>query len=237
MLLCARGLGRTYGVGNAQVVALKPTSFDVAEGEYVAIIGASGSGKSTLMSLLGLLDRPSSGSLFIGGLNCGILNNDELAQFRNRRIGFVFQSYLLLPRLTAWRNVELPLVYAGTPKGERRRLAMEALDRVGLFAKADRLPRQLSGGEQQRVAIARAIIAKSALLLADEPTGALDSVAGRGVLDLLNSIHAQGATIIVVTHDQFVASQAQRVLTMCDGELVDDSARPRIDLPSREFAQ
>jgi putative ABC transport system ATP-binding protein len=237
MLLTARGLSRTYGSGSAEVVALKATSFDVAEGEYVAIIGASGSGKSTLMSLLGLLDRPSSGSLFMGGLECGKLGDVELAQLRNRRIGFVFQSYLLLPRLAAWRNVELPLVYGRMAKGERRDLVMEALDRVGLLAKADRLPNQLSGGEQQRVAIARAIVAKPTLLLADEPTGALDSVAGRVVLDLLNGIHMQGCTIIIVTHDRSVASEAQRILTMRDGELVSDRANAVSGVWLREVTQ
>ena len=224
MLISARRMSRVYGVDGAQVTALKATSFDIAQGEFVAIVGASGSGKSTLMNLLGLLDQPSCGALFMEGRNCSMLGENERARLRNQRIGFVFQSYLLLPRLNAWRNVELPLIYAGTPKSERRERALEAIDRVGLCAKADRLPCQLSGGEQQRVAIARAIISKPALLLADEPTGALDSVAGRGVLELLNSIHRQGCSIIMVTHDPGLASHAQRVLTMRDGELVGDSA-------------
>ena len=236
MLISAREMSRVYGADGAQVTALKATSFEIAEGEFVAIVGASGSGKSTLMNLLGLLDRPSSGALFMEGRNCSTLRDDERARLRNQRIGFVFQSYLLLPRLNAWRNVELPLIYAGTPKGERRKRAMDALDRVGLCAKADRLPCQLSGGEQQRVAIARAIIGNPALLLADEPTGALDSVVGKGVLELLNSIHREGCTIIMVTHDPGVASQAQRVLTMRDGELVDDSAHAQTGLRPMEFA-
>ena len=227
MRIEARGISRTYGVESARVEALKPTSFDIIEGEFVAIIGASGSGKSTLMNLVGLLDRPSSGSLFMGGFDCGNLSAVERARFRNRRIGFVFQGYLLLPRLNVWRNVELPLVYAGMPQALRREQAMIALDQVGLSAKAERMPHQLSGGEQQRVAIARAIICKPDLLLADEPTGALDSIAGRGVLDLLNSIHDRGCTIIMVTHDHNVAHEAKRVLTMHDGELVCDSARPQ----------
>ena len=236
MLISAREMSRVYGADGAQVTALKATSFEIAEGEFVAIIGASGSGKSTVMNLLGLLDRPSSGALFMEGRNCSTLRDDERARLRNQRIGFVFQSYLLLPRLNAWRNVELPLIYAGTPKGERRKRAMEALDRVGLCSKADRLPCQLSGGEQQRVAIARAIISKPALLLADEPTGALDSVAGRGVLELLRGIHRQGCTIIMVTHDSGVASQAQRVLTMRDGELVGDGPNLDTALGSLEVA-
>ena len=236
MLISARGMSRVYGADGAQVTALTSTSFEITEGEFVAIVGASGSGKSTLMNLLGLLDWPSSGALFMEGRNCSTLRDDERARLRNQRIGFVFQSYLLLPRLNAWRNVELPLIYAGTPKGERRKRAMEALDRVGLCAKADRLPCQLSGGEQQRVAIARAIIGNPALLLADEPTGALDSVAGRGILELLNSIHREGCTIIMVTHDPGVASQAQRVLTMRDGELVGDSAHAQTGLRPMEFA-
>ena len=236
MLISAREMSRVYGADGAQVTALRATSFEIAEGEFVAIIGASGSGKSTLMNLLGLLDRPSSGALFMEGRNCSTLRDDERARLRNQRIGFVFQSYLLLPRLNAWRNVELPLIYAGTPKGERRKRAMDALDRVGLFSKADRLPCQLSGGEQQRVAIARALIGKPALLLADEPTGALDSVAGKGVLELLNGIHRQGCTIIMVTHDRGVASQAQRVLTMRDGELVGDGPHAHMASGSMEVA-
>ena len=237
MLIAARGISRVYGAAGAQATALKATSFEIAAGEFVAIVGASGSGKSTLMNLLGLLDRPSSGSLFFDGRNCSTLRDDECARLRNQRIGFVFQSYLLLPRLSAWRNVELPLIYAGTPKDERRKRALEAMDRVGLRAKADRSPAQLSGGEQQRVAIARAIIGEPALLLADEPTGALDSVAGRGVLELLHSIHRQGCTIIMVTHDPGVASQAQRVLTMRDGELVGDCPQARMALGPMEMAQ
>ena len=236
MLILAREMSRVYGADGAQVTALRATSFEIAEGEFVAIVGASGSGKSTLMNLLGLLDRPSSGALFMEGRNCSTLRDDERARLRNQRIGFVFQSYLLLPRLNAWRNVELPLIYAGTPKGERRKRALEALDRVGLCSKADRLPCQLSGGEQQRVAIARAIISKPALLLADEPTGALDSVAGKGVLELLNGIHRQGCTIIMVTHDPGVASQAQRVLTMRDGELVGDGPHAHMASGSMEVA-
>ncbi len=236
MLISARGISRVYGVDGVQLTALKATSFEIAEGEFVAIVGTSGSGKSTLMNLLGLLDRPSSGALFMEGRNCSTLGDDERARRRNQRIGFVFQSYLLLPRLTACRNVELPLIYAGTPKWERKERALEAMHRVGLSAKADRLPCQLSGGEQQRVAIARAIICNPALLLADEPTGALDSVSGRGVLDLLDSIHRQGCTIIMVTHDPDVASQAQRVLTMRDGELVSDSAQVQAGLRPPELA-
>jgi putative ABC transport system ATP-binding protein len=236
MLISARGISRLYGARNAQVAALKPTSFEIAEGQFVAIIGASGSGKSTLMNLLGLLDRPSSGALFMAGRNCSTLRDEELARLRNERIGFVFQSYLLLPRLNAWRNVELPLIYAGRPGGERRKRAMEALDLVGLSAKADRLPSQMSGGEQQRVVIARAIIAKPAVLLADEPTGALDSLAGRGVLELLDGIHRQGCTIIMVTHDIAIASHAQRILTMCDGELLGDGACLQIGLRPKELA-
>ena len=181
------------------------------------------------MNILGLLDRPSSGSLMIEGRDCAALADDELAQLRNQRIGFVFQSYLLLPRLNAWRNVELPLVYAGVPKAQRRRLSLGSLEKVGLLAKADRLPNQLSGGEQQRVAIARAIVSNPALLLADEPTGALDSSAGRGILDLLRNLHQQGCTVVMVTHDLNVAREARRIITMCDGEVVSDDVSPQIN--------
>ena len=225
MLIRARDICRSYGAHSAQVAALKPTSFDIEAGEFVGIVGASGSGKSTLMNLLGLLDRPSAGSLQMEGLDCARLSSDEVARLRNRRIGFVFQSYLLLPRLEAWRNVELPLVYAGVARKLRRELAANALDMVGLLAKAHRLPSQLSGGEQQRVAIARAIIADPALILADEPTGALDTAAGRNVLDLLNDLNRRGRTIVMVTHDPVVAREAHRVLTMRDGALVCDSGQ------------
>jgi putative ABC transport system ATP-binding protein len=237
MLIEARGICKAYGTGSSQVLALKPTTFDIAAGEFVAIVGASGSGKSTLMNLIGLLDRANGGALRLEDQDCMRVSDDELARLRNRRIGFVFQSYLLLPRLSAWRNVELPLIYAGTPKAARAAQAAQALERVGLLAKADRLPSQLSGGEQQRVAIARAIIAQPALILADEPTGALDSTAGRGILDLLNGLHQQGRTIIMVTHDKAVACEAQRILTMRDGELVNDSAAAQSDMCPTEAAQ
>ena len=220
MLISAREMSRVYGADGAQVTALKATSFEIAEGEFVAIVGASGSGKSTLMNLLGLLDRPSSGALFMEGRNCSTLRDDERAQLRNRRIGFVFQSYLLLPRLNAWRNVELPLIYAGAPKGERRKRALEALDRVGLCAQADRLPCQLSGGEQQRVAIARAIAKRPAVLMCDEPTGALDVRTGMAVLEAIERINRDlGTLTLIITHNSVMAGMADRVLTLSDGHI------------------
>jgi putative ABC transport system ATP-binding protein len=235
-LICAREICRSYGGHSGGVAALTPTSFEIATGEFVAIVGASGSGKSTLMNLLGLLDRPSGGTLWIDGHDCARMTPDQLARLRNQRIGFVFQSYLLLPRLNAWRNVELPLVYAGVARHARRERAVEALGMVGLGAKADRRPSELSGGEQQRVAIARAIVSDPSVILADEPTGALDTLAGRGVLDLLTGLNRMGRTIIMVTHDPSIAKEADRVLTMRDGALICDTAPSRPEVAALEVS-
>ncbi len=222
MLIIAREVSRRYGSPPLQFSALTPTCFQIEHGEFVAIVGASGSGKSTLMNLLGLLDRPSSGQLFFEGRDTTRLGPDAIAAIRNRRIGYVFQQYHLLPRLTALRNVELPLVYAGESRRGRRRRAEAALDAVGLLSKVDRLPAKLSGGEQQRVAIARALVVDPALLLADEPTGALDTQSGREVLMLIQQLHQQGRTIVMVTHDLQIAAQAPRVMHMSDGAVVSD---------------
>jgi len=222
MLIIAREVSRRYRSPPLQFSALTPTCFQIEHGEFVAIVGASGSGKSTLMNLLGLLDRPSSGQLFFEGRDTTRLGPDAIAAIRNRRIGYVFQQYHLLPRLTALRNVELPLVYAGESRRGRRRRAEAALDAVGLLSKVDRLPAKLSGGEQQRVAIARALVVDPALLLADEPTGALDTQSGREVLMLIQQLHQQGRTIVMVTHDLQIAAQAPRVMHMSDGAVVSD---------------
>jgi putative ABC transport system ATP-binding protein len=222
MLLDAQQLTRRYGTGEAAVDALRDTSFSVAEGEFVAIMGPSGSGKSTLMNLIGLLDRPTSGRLVFAGEDTTQLNHDQLAGLRNRRIGFVFQAYNLLARNTMLENVEMPLVYSGLRRAQRQISAQTALEAVGLSHRVDHWPSELSGGEQQRVAIARALVGNPALILADEPTGALDSRAGRSVLALFQSLNRAGRTIVMVTHDEHIAHHARRILRLQDGVLVGD---------------
>jgi putative ABC transport system ATP-binding protein len=222
MLLEAHRLTRRYGSGNTAVVALTETSFVVREGEFVAIMGPSGSGKSTLMNLVGLLDRPTSGRLVVAGEDTAGLDHDRLAALRNRRIGFVFQAYNLLARNTTLENVELPLVYSGLRSGRRRLRALAALEWVGLSHRIDHWPGELSGGEQQRVAIARALVGDPALILADEPTGALDSRTGLSILALFQSLNRAGRTIVMVTHDEHVARHARRILRLQDGALVAD---------------
>ena len=229
-LIQAREVARAYGAA-AGGYALQPTSIDIEPGEFVAIVGASGSGKSTLMNILGLLDRPTSGRLLFEGRECSQCSADVLAGIRNRRIGFVFQHYHLLPRLTVLRNVELPLAYAGVPAHERRPRAERALEAVGLLSKSGRSPASLSGGEQQRVAIARAIVGEPALLLADEPTGALDSASSEQVLRLMQDLHASGRAVVIVTHDAGVAALARRRVRMRDGAIVTDSSRKAPRLP------
>ena len=214
---------KTYRMGEVEVHALRGVSIDLRHGEMVAIMGASGSGKSTMLNMIGTLDRPTSGRYFLDGEPVEELDEEELAELRNRKIGFVFQSFHLLPRLTAVANVELPMVYAGMSKRERRERARAALARVGLADREDHLPNQLSGGQQQRVAIARAIVNDPVLLLADEPTGALDSVTTRQVMELFCRLHEQGITVVLVTHDPAIAKYAQRVVTFADGNIVSDS--------------
>jgi putative ABC transport system ATP-binding protein len=222
MLLEADGLTRRYGSGAVAVNALTETSFTVSEGEFVAIMGPSGSGKSTLMSLVGLLDRPTSGRLVLAGEDTTGLDHDRLAALRNRRIGFVFQAYNLLARNTTLENVEMPLVYSGLRGRKRRLKARAALEGVGLAHRMDHWPGELSGGEQQRVAIARALVTDPALVLADEPTGALDSRSGLSILALFQALHRAGRTILMVTHDEHVARHARRILRLQDGALVAD---------------
>ncbi len=215
-LIDARGIGKKYGSS----AALHPTTLQIGEGEFISILGPSGSGKSTLMGILGLLDRPTSGQLLFENRDCGCLNGSQLARIRNRRIGFIFQAYHLLPRLTAIGNVELPLVYAGIQAAKRRAQAERALDSVGLAGLGHRLPQELSGGEQQRVAIARAIVSEPSIVLADEPTGALDGVTGQGVIDILKGVNRAGRAVVLVTHDHGIAQEASRKLYMQDGRLV-----------------
>ncbi|HXF64291.1 MAG TPA: ABC transporter ATP-binding protein [Caldilineaceae bacterium] len=220
---------KVYQMGEIEVQALRGVSLTVQEGEYVAVIGASGSGKSTLMNIIGLLDRPTSGAYRIRGAEVSRLSKNELADLRNREIGFVFQRFNLLARTSAQRQVELPLFYAGITGRRAKTLALAALDRVGLQDRAHHRPDELSGGQQQRVAIARALVNQPHLLLADEPTGALDSKTGQEVLALFDELHQQGLTLLVVTHDPNVARRAERIITISDGAIVEDRRVERSD--------
>ena len=213
----AAGITKNYTIGGQKIYALKGADASVKEGEFIAVTGPSGSGKSTFLNIIGCLDSPSDGKYFLGGTDTGALSPMKLSALRSSTIGFVFQSFNLLARLTAFENVQLPLIYRGISAKKRREMAMEALDSVGLASRCDHLPSQLSGGQQQRVAIARAISGNPPLLLADEPTGNLDSKAGETVLSLIHEIHGRGTTILLITHDHAVASVAQRQLVIRDG--------------------
>jgi putative ABC transport system ATP-binding protein len=212
-----QGVTRVYDTGRVQVRALAGVDIRVTQGEFVAIVGPSGSGKSTLMNLIGCLDRPSGGSYRLDGTDVGSLDDDGLAALRSRRIGFVFQSYNLLPRTSALDNVAAPLMYQGVPLGKRRKLATEALKRLGLGDRTDHEPTELSGGQQQRVAVARAIVTDPALILADEPTGNLDTHSGAEVMALFHELHRSGRTIVLITHEAEVAAQATRQIHIRDG--------------------
>ena len=216
------GVEKTYRSGTLEVSALRGVSLRIEVGEYVAIMGPSGSGKSTLMHIVGCLDVPTSGIYRLAGEDVSDMSEDELADARNRRVGFVFQQFNLLPSLSAWRNVEMPLLYARLPKDERRQRALHALSRVGLDDRVDHRPGELSGGQQQRVAVARALVGDPDLILADEPTGNLDSVATADVLMLFDELHAAGRTIVLITHEAEVAGRAQRVIRLRDGLVVED---------------
>jgi putative ABC transport system ATP-binding protein len=219
-----RAVTKTYGEGETAVHALAGVDLVIERGEYVAVMGASGSGKSTLMNIVGCLDTGSSGRYLLDGVDVRRLVDSQLSWVRNRKIGFVFQSFNLVPRTSALRNVELPLAYAGVPKDERRTRALAALDRVGLADRVDHQPSELSGGQQQRVAVARAIVTDPVLLLADEPTGALDSRSTADVLALFDELAAEGRTLLVITHEDEVAAHARRTIRMSDGLVVSDSA-------------
>ncbi|MCW2726060.1 MAG: transporter ATP-binding protein [Frankiales bacterium] len=221
-VLSLRDVRKTYVMGDLSVDALAGVSMDVHEGEYVAVMGPSGSGKSTLMHILGCLDVPTSGTYELAGTDVSRMTETELAEIRNRRIGFVFQGFNLLPSLNAWRNVELPLLYAGVPRDERRQRAARALDRVGLADRLDHRPGELSGGQQQRVAVARALVTDPSLILADEPTGNLDSRSTADVLGLFEELSGAGRTIMLITHEEDVAAAAQRTVRIRDG-LVDQA--------------
>ena len=215
-------LQRTYQMGAQTIAALAGVSFSVEEGEYVAIVGRSGSGKSTLMNVLGCMDQPSAGTYRLGGEDVSALTDDGLSRVRNLHVGFVFQNFQLLSRSSALRNVELPLVYRGIPRRKRRVMAREALERVGLGDRAEHKPHELSGGQRQRVAIARALVASPSLLLADEPSGNLDSATEREIMRLFAELHDAGNTIVLVTHEPSIAAQCPRVIRLADGRIVHD---------------
>jgi putative ABC transport system ATP-binding protein len=225
MLIEVHDLVKVYAMGETEVRALAGVSADIAQGEFIAVMGPSGSGKSTFMNLLGCLDRPTSGEYRLAGERVSELDPDRLAQVRNRQIGFVFQHFNLLARTPAVENVELPLVYAGLPKKERLEKAMRMLERVGLGDRAHHHPAQLSGGQQQRVAIARALVTEPLLILADEPTGALDSHTSLEIMSLFRELNRQGMTVILVTHESDVARFAARVIRFLDGRILRDEAQ------------
>jgi putative ABC transport system ATP-binding protein len=220
-MISLEDITKTYHLGAIDVPVLKHVDLSIALGEYVAIMGTSGSGKSTLMNIIGCLDRPSSGQYFLAGTNLTTLNDDELADIRNQYIGFVFQQFNLLPRLTSLANVMLPMIYADVSRSQRLEQATEALAQVGLSDRLQNRPNQLSGGQQQRVAIARALVNHPALVLADEPTGALDSKTSQEIMDLLTELNKQGTTLVIVTHDANVAARTKRVIQMVDGVIIE----------------
>ena len=222
-MIVIKDLYKIYQMGDTEVRALDGINLHIRPHEFVAIIGPSGSGKSTLMNMIGCLDVPTSGEYYLNGEDVSDLTDDEQALIRNKTIGFIFQQYNLLPKLTARENVELPLIYRGIPRHQRKKMAMEALKRVGMEERADHLPKELSGGQQQRVSIARALAGKPPMILADEPTGALDSRTGAELMDMLKELHAEGNTIVLITHDSDIARQAKRIIRIQDGKITRDT--------------
>ncbi len=219
-----RGLHKVYRMGAEEVPAVRGIDLDIGGGEYVAIMGSSGSGKSTLMNMLGCLDTPTAGTYELNGTEVSSFGDDRLAEIRNREIGFVFQTFNLLPRNTAAQNVELPLVYAGVKAADRAARVAEALEAVGLSDRAHHRPNELSGGQRQRVAIARALVNRPSLILADEPTGNLDSVTSDEIMGIIGGLNARGHTVVIVTHEEDIAARCRRVLRLHDGRIVDDRA-------------
>ena len=230
-LIRMRNISRSYQMGEETIYALRDLSLEIQRGEYLAIMGPSGSGKSTLMNLVGCLDTPSSGSYELNGTDVSEMDDNELAEVRNREIGFIFQSFNLLARATALRNVELPMVYAGVPSDERRLKALEALAKVGLSDRVTHNPNELSGGQRQRVAIARALVNDPSILLADEPTGNLDSKTGSEILALFDALSHLGNTIIIVTHEEKVARHTRRIIRLLDGLIAGDDVNEPVVVP------
>ena len=226
MILELKGIYKNYQQGKMSVPVLKDVNFSMEEGEYVAIMGPSGSGKSTFMNMLGCLDTPDSGEYFLDGKEVANLSDNELSDIRNHKIGFIFQGFNLIPNLDALGNVELPLIYRGLGKQQRKEIAGEALSKVGLENRMDHRPNQLSGGQQQRVAVARAIAAQPPIILADEPTGNLDSKSTIEIMNILKDLHKSGRTVIIITHDDEIANQVDRVVRIMDGKIVSDSVNP-----------
>jgi putative ABC transport system ATP-binding protein len=222
MLIEIKDLSKTYILGEIKVPALKSTNISIGKNEYVSIMGPSGSGKSTLMNILGCLGVPTGGDYILNDQNVSKLTDDQLATIRNKEIGFVFQTFNLLPRADALHNVELPLIYNGTPRIKRREMARAALDKVGLADRADHKPNELSGGQRQRVAIARALINKPSIILADEPTGNLDSKTGEEIMKIFNDLNSAGHTIILVTHEEYIANHSKRIIRLLDGYVQSD---------------
>jgi putative ABC transport system ATP-binding protein len=220
VMIKLENITKIYHMGKVEVPALRGIDLNVKQGEMVAIIGASGSGKSTLMNIIGFLDKPTSGSYTLEGIDVSRLNDNKLADMRNKEIGFVFQTFNLLPRTSALSNVELPLIYSRG--GQKRQRTMEALERVGLVARAKHKPSELSGGEQQRVAIARALVNNPSIILADEPTGNLDSVATSEIISIFCQLHREGITVVMVTHEMDIANQTQRIIRLLDGKIISD---------------
>ena len=226
MLISIKDVYKIYGEGlESEVRALDGVSLEIERGEFIAIAGASGSGKSTLMNVLGCLDIPTRGEYILDGSNVAALNDSELSQIRNKEIGFIFQGYNLIQSLTALENVELPLIYQGITQAKRKEMAEAALEKVGLLGRAKHLPTEMSGGQQQRVAIARAISTKPPIIMADEPTGALDSKTGHEILGFLQSLNKEGSTILLITHDNGIAATARRIVRLSDGKIIEDKTQ------------
>jgi putative ABC transport system ATP-binding protein len=224
MLISIQNLTKSYALGNTDIPVLHGINLEIEKNEYVAIMGPSGSGKSTLMNIFGLLDNPTTGEYLFNGINVNELDDDSLSGMRNKEIGFIFQNFNLLPRINALQNVELPLVYAGATASERKERALTALDRVGLTDRINHKPTELSGGQKQRVAIARALVTNPGILLADEPTGALDTKTGVDIMRLFDELHKEGNTIILITHEQEIAEYANRIIHIRDGIIHSDEA-------------
>jgi putative ABC transport system ATP-binding protein len=236
-IIAIRNISKTYAMGEAQVHALRGVSLTIERGDFVAIMGASGSGKSTMMNILGCLDVPSKGWFWLDGVDVRGLDEVALSQVRSRKIGFVFQSYNLIPRTTALANVELPLAYVGVRAKERRARAVAALEAVGLGARLGHLPSEMSGGQQQRVAVARAIVTNPSMILADEPTGNLDSAAAEDVMAIFSRLNAEGRTVVLITHEADIAEFAKRVIRLRDGEIVEDRRQAPVEGPPPHLAE